>query len=270
MYENATELKLKLRKHMEREEYGEVLNTAAELVELDDKDPTMMYDVAYSYFMMGEYERSATWVDHTLQFAPDHVDARILLARLCILEDKIESGLAIFDFILQHYATNLTEEQTEEVTEILDYYGRSYTDTIKQKFPYVAVFLELPDAKLPEVAPTEPSVATPTQAPAAVPSGDSADTTALEEMRQIMAPTARPVREKVRLLNMFAGGYFANGELKTAASFLNTALELDPGDVSTLRNLAVLAHAMGRRDDAFAYAAKLPETDFVLLSELNR
>jgi len=275
---NVDMLKDKLKKHIEYDEYSEALNTVAELVKAGCQDGEVMYWAAYSYFMCGDYDRCASWLDNTLEFAPDHVAARILLARLCILEDKIDSGLAIFDFILENYEQKLSEDQNDEVSEILDYYGRSYRDKIKEEFPYIAAFLNMAPPPAPKVAPqaatvNAPAAASPEPVAAPVPAPQeaaAASPSALDEMRTILVSKSLSVKEKVRLLNVFAGGYFAAVDFKTAASFLNTAAELDPGDAMTLKNLAVLAHAMGRRDEAFAFAAKLPETDFALIAELMR
>lgn len=268
MVKNVEVLKETLHRHMKYEEYKEVLETVAELVEANEVDAEAMYAASYSYFMTGDYTRAAAWLDHTLEVAPNHIEARILLARVCILEDKVDSGMAIFDFILRNYGDSLTDNQADEIYEIVDYYGRRDADKVKANFPYVAAYLKLAPAPTKATATVcesvTPSVTTAPQVTATA----AASSTALDEMRNILAGSGRSIREKIRLLNMFAGGYFTNGDFKTTASFLNASLELDPGDQVTLRNLAILAHAMGRRDEAFAFAAKLPETDFGLLARL--
>ena len=95
----------------EKGEYADVINTLAEIVQAKQQTAEDLYKGAYSYFMIGDYTRAAGLVTTVLNAAPDHVAARILLARVCILEDRIDDGLAIFDFIFEHYENRLTEEQ---------------------------------------------------------------------------------------------------------------------------------------------------------------
>lgn len=135
---------------MQEEKYDEALSVIAGLANLqglDRAEADIMYDAAYCYFMTGDYERAATWINNTLTYEPVHKKARILLARLCILEDRTEDGLAIFDYVLEHWADGLTEAEKDELEEILEYYGRSEADKIKQHYPHVAVFLKLMTAE---------------------------------------------------------------------------------------------------------------------------
>ena len=77
------------------------------------------------------------------------------------------------------------------------------------------------------------------------------------------------LREKVKILNQFAGAQYIAGDYAEAERFLKEALLLDEGDVSSLRNMAMTQAAMGNSDKAQAYAANLPEVDFVLLYMLK-
>ena len=92
-----------VRQHFEAGEYAETINALAELVQAGGHDAESLYMGAYSYFMTGDYLRAASMVQNVLTFDPNHVAARILLARVCILEDRADDGLAIFDFVLEHY-----------------------------------------------------------------------------------------------------------------------------------------------------------------------
>ena len=84
----------------EKGEYADVINTLAEIVQAKQQTAEDLYKGAYSYFMIGDYTRAAGLVTTVLNAAPDHVAARILLARVCILEDRIDDGLAI-KFVLK-------------------------------------------------------------------------------------------------------------------------------------------------------------------------
>lgn len=319
------QLRQTVKQHFEAEEYPDTINTLAELVQAGGHDAESLYMGAYSYFMTGDYIRAAQMVDTILQLAPQHVAARILLARVCILEDRTDDGLAIFDFVLEHDARVLTEQQREDMEDILEYYGRNEREHIVADFPHVAQFLGLqaeeqesaaesvtPAAMTPQVAmtvsipsggqgtqipvggseqepaaaqpapATVPTVPEPTPASAAVQPAPAAPSLSADASAEV--PSAGEVqaklgeimaqdislREKVRVLNAFAGGLFVDGEYAAAEACLRQALQVDAQDTMTLRNLAVLLHAQGEQDKALAVAAQLPGTDFLLLDHLRR
>lgn len=268
------------------EKYSDVINKLAELVQAGDYNPEMLYDGAYSYFMIGDYERAAGMVENVLNFAPGHLAARILLARICILEDRTDDSLAIFDFVLEHSEAQLTQEQREDMEDILEYYGRNEAEHLKSEFPHVAAFLGLAPAVAPAsqaapvsipvapapqaaavapAAPEVPAVEVPVSAPEAPQVAEASSVEA--EIQAVMGKEAS-LRDKVRLLQAFAGGHFTAGEYAAAAKLLETALSIDGQDENVIRNLAVLAKRMGKADKALELAAKLPQTDFLLLDFL--
>lgn len=269
------------------EKYSDVINKLAELVQAGDHDPEMLYDGAYSYFMIGDYERAAGMVENVLTFAPGHLAARILLARICILEDRTDDSLAIFDFVLEHSENQLTQEQREDMEDILEYYGRNEADHLKAGFPHVAAFLGLTAAPAPaEKAATFPVSAAPAAqdepaAPAAAPEAPDVEAPVSEpeasraagsvetEIQAVMGKDTS-LSDKVRLLQAFAGGHFTAGEYDAAAKLLEVALSIDGQDVNVIRNLAVLAKRMGKTDKALELAARMPKTDFLLLDFLLR
>lgn len=72
------------------------------------------------------------------------------------------------------------------------------------------------------------------------------------------------------MLQAFAGGHFTAGEYAAAAKLLEAALTIDGKDANVIRNLAVLAKRMGKTDKALAFAARMPQTDLLLLDFLLR
>lgn len=272
LQEKMNGLKEKMDRQLQAEEYNEALSTLAEMVQTDAIEPELMYQGAYCYFMCGDYTRAAEWVNNTLQYAPQHIAARILLARICILEDRTDEGLAIFDFVLEHNLAGLREEQRGEIEEILEYYARNEKEHLCTDFPYIAAFMKL-TTEVP-VAEAGPVGVVPIengwQDEAAAAEEDAAvETAEPAEVQQILSQPVS-LAEKTKLLNAFAGGHFCSGDLSGAASFLGAALKLDANNDETLRNLAVLAHTAGKPEDALAYAAKMGQTDFVLLAMLQK
>ena len=260
--QNAQEkkaLEAQMREKIEAEAYGDALNVLAEMIEKKIYEPEDMYQGAYCYFMTGDYERAVSWLDNTLKFAPNHVEARLLLARICILEDRTQDGMAIYDFILEHYPQQLQPEQREDMQDILEY----YVEEDKPAMPGapeqpIAVETEKETAAEPEPAPkAEPA---PKQEP---PAFDAA-----AKIAEVMQSKVS-VAERIHLLNSFAGGCYVAGDHEGAKACLTAPLQLDDHDDETLRNLAVLSQAMGDPDKALQFAAAMSYTDFVLLTTLK-
>lgn len=277
------ELHTQMMKLIVAEEYAEALNVLAKMIEKKIYDPELMYQGANCYFMTGDYERAVQWLNNTLQFAPDHVAARLLLARICILEDRAKDGLAIYDFVLEHYLSALQPEQREDMEDILEYYARNEADMIRKAFPYIARFMQL-EADV-EPAAAEATVQSAERIPIAGLKADAemgqAEPDAHEaveyqpdeedtkqKIEQVMQMDASVV-DKIHVLNVFAGASFCADDYAASQQFLAAALKLDMHQDETLRNLAMLASSMGKSDKALEYVAAMSGTDFVLLQALK-
>lgn len=268
--EKLQELREELRDLFTEEKYSDVINKLAELVQDGDHDAEMLYDGAYSYFMLGDYTRAAGMVQNVLTFDQGHLAARILLARICILEDRTDDSLAIFDFVLEHGENVLTQEQREDIEDILDYYGRNEAEHIKAEFPHVAGFLGLaPLAEETEsVAAPTPAVKVQTVEPqAAMPQAAEQGGDYRSEIQAVLTKDIS-LSDKIRLLQVFAGGHYMAGDYQAAAAFLEAALGIDGQDENVLRNLAITAKRMGKTEKAWEFAAKLPQTDLLLVDFL--
>lgn len=285
-----------LRQLLESEQYAAYINRLAEAVQAGHYDGEILYQGAYSYFMLGDYLRAANMVNDVLTLVPGHIAARILLARICLLDDRTDDGLAIIDFVLEHYGRQISEEQREDFKDLLDYYADAEGEHILKDFPHVAAFLQ--EAGLLEEAGVEDSESMPTDV-----ADDAAEADAFEdhgEADAVVDAAAEPTEtkeaehpadqsvaeaeiqrimdqpvslmEKVRLLNVFAAAHFAAGaaEYSAARMELVQACRLDATSQETLRNLAVLAKCEGRQEEAMTLASKLQQSDFLLLAFLMR
>ena len=278
--QGASELKRKLAAQMEDEEYGAALGTVASMIEKGVKDAEAFYDAAYSYFMSGDYERATEWLDNTLRLAPQHVEARILLARVCLLEGRSADGLAIFEFVLKNYAAALSAEDREDIREVLGYYGKAKEEEIRSGYPAIAHFLQLkgaaPEASSTAFQPLAQQVqrieaqplqqVRPAQPMEQKPANDEAE--ALRLAQEILQKDVA-LLDKVRLLNSFAAGFFLAGSFAAAKSLLKQALSLDAHDDMSLRNLGYTLAALGERDAATELAARMTAPDFGLLAALR-
>lgn len=76
--------------------------------------------------------------------------------------------------------------------------------------------------------------------------------------------------EKVRLINVFAGVCYQQGDYQSAFDLLSAALELDGQDAATLKNIAYTCLSAGEQEQAMSFVAKLPVVDFALLYALKQ
>lgn len=159
-----------LEKNFKQEDYAKVLDILAELITAKDIKPDLMYKGAYSYFMLGDYERAAQWVTNTLSYAPNDVNTRILLARLCFIQNRHDDGLAIYDFLVENYHTAMSMDQKWQIFDSCEYYVRREANKLRQKFPHLAQFLSVASEETEEPVMQEVS----TVQPAAAGEGSSA------------------------------------------------------------------------------------------------
>ena len=265
------ELKAIISNCRETGKYEEALEAVVALLQLGCRDTDVIFDAAEFYFMAGDYQRATVWINKTLEFLPAHIGARILLTRICMLGDRAQDGLNIMEFVLRTGRQKLTEEQIAQIEEILEYY--KYTSDEKELiegYPNVADFLGLMRSGNEEQSLQEPvedvfqentvdALAAESEMKEE-PKEPSVTTTINEIMEKSVS-----LQEKITICNSFAGAYYYDNKLAAAKELLAAALELDAYNNETLRNFAMLSLALNDKNAALQYAAKLGQTDFVLL-----
>lgn len=138
--ERIERLKERMRFFEEKKEYGEAINTLAELIKLGCRDADVIFAGARDYFFVGDFERAAKWVNMTLDFAPAHIGARLLLARLFLVKDKLEEALAVYDFVAKHFRERLSDDERDEMQDVLMFYAR-YRTHLVAFYPNIVKFL---------------------------------------------------------------------------------------------------------------------------------
>lgn len=246
-----------IEKLIEEEKYTDALNEMPKLAEMNCKNPRFLYNAAYCYFMIGDYERATNWLSSTLSADAANAKARILLARICLLEDRTNDALAIFDFVLGSFAGLLSADDKEEIEEILDYYVTSEEDMLKEEYPNIADFFGIDkDDNAAEEIPQR-KVETTMKAP-------EIEQDAQKIIDEVMGKDVS-LAEKVRILNSFAGAFYMSLQYEKSQALLDAAVKIDTQNEYTVRNMAYLLLAMGKSDEAMQWAAKLPMADFALL-----
>ena len=257
--------------YVKKEKYAEAINAFADALAQGEPPKECYADVARAYFELGDYKRAADWVSNALSVDPGNVDVRILLARICQRERRTDDALKLYENILAAHTAALTAAQRAEIEQRAGLDARLAQDKTRTAYPHLAALLGLAPAP---AAPTVPSVpassGTAPIAPVSVPAAPAAQSSgsAKAQAAQIMAQSIRPA-EKMAALNAFAGAAYVKDDYAGARELLTAALELDPGCDVTLRNMALLLHEIGEREKALQVAAKMGQTDFMLLRTLK-
>ena len=253
---------------VKKEKYAEAINAFADVLAQGEPPKECYADVARAYFELGDYKRAADWVSNALSVDPGNVDVRILLARICQRERRTDDALKLYENILAAHAAVLTAAQRAEIEQRAGLDARLAQDKTRMAYPHLAALLGL--AAAPAAPPVPASSGTAPIAPVSVPAAPAAQSSgsAKAQAAQILAQPIRPA-EKMAALNAFAGAAYVKDDYAGARELLTAALELDPGCDVTLRNMALLLHEMGEREKALQVAAKMGQTDFMLLRMLK-
>ena len=256
---------------VKKEKYAEAINAFADALVQGEPPKDCYADVARAYFELGDYKRAADWVSNALSVDPGNVDMRILLARICQRERRTDDALKLYENILAAHAAALTATQRAEIEQRAGLDARLAQDKTRTAYPHLAALLGLAAAPAAPTVPAAPaSSGTAPIAPVSVPAAPAAQSSdsAKAQAAQIMAQSIRPA-EKMAALNAFAGAAYVQDDYAGARELLTAALELDPGCDVTLRNMALLLHEIGEREKALQVAAKMGQTDFMLLRTLK-
>ena len=257
--------------YVKKEKYAEAINAFADALAQGEPPKECYADVARAYFELGDYKRAADWVSNALSVDPGNVDMRILLARICQRERRTDDALKLYENIRAAHAAALTATQRAEIEQRAGLDARLAQDKTRTAYPHLAALLGLSPAPAAPTVPAAPtSSGTAPIAPVSVPAAPAAQSSgsAKAQAAQILAQSIRPA-EKMAALNAFAGAAYVKDDYAGARELLTAALELDPGCDVTLRNMALLLHEMGEREKALQVAAKMGQTDFMLLRTLK-
>ena len=128
----------KMRDLMERGQYAKALEVLAEIVKQKEVKPEFLYDGAYAYFMLGDYDRAAEWVTNTLTYAGMSVKARILLARICLVKGRTDDAMALLEFLLTKESAYLAEADKNEIRMVGASLARRDESRTRRDFPALA------------------------------------------------------------------------------------------------------------------------------------
>lgn len=361
-----TGLKHDMQQFMEADDYTAAMDVMAEMAVNKQMDGEIMYWGAQCYFFTGDFERAEKWVNNALNNGYNSVGVKMLLATLCMAEERSEDAFKLCEAVLtegiegmskqdqkifDNFMDNISygyDELVSEYPKISEYFQKKQADTEVNypvnKLKQILKGKEVKEAK-PQQAEAQEEVKTELEeapsedkAQAALArlrqllskNKDSEEKQAVEDgnevqeaaeatiTREVIAPVAvqdkeeitpeiqkvespQPIVEKsdnvqqnkvekvdvsdtlakiaakeislvekVRLINVFAGVCYKQGDYQSAFDLLSAALELDGQDAATLKNIAYTCLSAGEQEQAMSFAAKLPVVDFALLYTLKQ
>ena len=359
-----TGLKHDMQQFMEAEDYTDAMDVMAEMAANKQMDGEIMYWGAQCYFFTGDFERAEKWVNNALNNGYNSVGLKMLLATLCMTEERSDDAFKLCEAVLTEGIEGMSKPEQEIFDNFMDNISYGY-DELVAEYPKISAYLQKKQAdmeanspvnklkqilkgkEVEEAKPQQMKVqeevkteGTPTEdkAQAALArlrqllskNKDSEEKQVVEEVnevqepaeatitREVIAPVAvqdkeeiipeiqrveenQPVVkesdnvqqneaekvdvsdtltkiaakeislvEKVRLINVFAGVCYQQGDYQSAFDLLSAALELDGQDAATLKNIAYTCLSAGEQEQAMSFAAKLPVVDFALLYALKQ
>lgn len=357
-----TGLKHDMQQLMEAEDYTAAMDVMAEMAANKQMDGEIMYWGAQCYFFTEDFERAEKWVNNALNNGYISAGLKMLLATLCMSEERNEDGIKLCEAVLTEGIEGMSKQEQEIFDNFMDNISYGY-DELASEYPKISEYLQkkrvdteanspvnklkqiLKDNNVEEIQPQQMEAQEEVKtALTEAPSEDKAQA-ALARLRQLLsknkeqtveevnevqkpaeatitrediAPVAVQEKEvptpeiqqveeaqslaeesdnvqqnedekvdvsdtlakiaakeislveKVRLINVFAGVCYQQGDYQSAFDLLSAALELDGQDTATLKNIAYTCLSAGEQEQAMSFAAKLPVVDFALLYALKQ
>ena len=355
-----TGLKHDMQQFMEAEDYAAAMDVMAEMAANKQMDGEIMYWGAQCYFFTGDFERAEKWVNNALNNGYNSGGVKMLLATLCMSEERNEDAFKLCEVVLTEGIEGMSKQEQEIFDNFMDNISYGY-DELMSKYPKISEYFQKKQADTEVNSPVnklkqilkdkEVEEAHPQQMeakdelkndPEEVPSEDKAQAAlarlrqllsknkaseekqAVEEVNEVQEPAettiiredimpevvqekeeitseTQPIVkesdnvqhnevekvdvsdtltkiaakeislvEKVRLINVFAGVCYQQGDYQSAFDLLSAALEIDGQDAATLKNIAYTCLSAGEQEQAMSFAAKLPVVDFALLYALKQ
>lgn len=352
-----TGLKHDMQQFMEAEDYTAAMDVMAEMAANKQMDGEIMYWGAQCYFFTGDFERAEKWINNALNNGYNSVGVKMLLATLCMTEERSEDAFKLCDAVLTEGIEGMSKQDQEIFDNFMDNISYGY-DELVSEYPKISEYLQKKQAdneanspvnklkqilkgkKIEEAKPQQVDIQEEVKTEQEeAPSEDKAQA-ALARLRQLLSrnkeqgveennEVQKPVEttiiseavqekdeitpeiqkveepqpigeesdnvqqneaekvdvsdtltkiaakeislvEKVRLINVFAGVCYQQGDYQSAFDLLSAALELDGQDAATLKNIAYTCLSAGEQEQALSFAAKLPVVDFALLYALKQ
>lgn len=252
---NSSVLKDKMQALIAEEKYADAMDVMAEIAQGGSMDTEIMYLGAVCYYNTGDFARTAKWLNNVLNYDAGHIRARLLLGKVCLMEDRAEAGLRIIESVLAQNGGALSVADKDDLEGELYYYKYNATEELAE-MPHIRELLGLSqgapnaDARCEEAEQLQSVVV------------------AEEIIAQVMEKKVC-LQEKVKLLNAFAAGCYQKQDYQATKAILEAALKIDSSDKVLLQNMIYTYIAAGETVKAMELAGSVPMLDFGCLNMMK-
>lgn len=164
-----TGLKHDMQQLMAEENYVDAIDVMAEMATNRQMDGEVMYWGAQCYFMTGDFERAEKWVNNALNNGYNTAGLKMLLATLCMAEERDEEGFKLCDIALAEGMGEMSIQEKEILDDFMDNISYGY-DELVAKYPKIREYLQQDK-------------------------NDSESHSAVSKLRQLMAEESKPEQE---------------------------------------------------------------------------
>lgn len=136
-----TSLKHDMQQLMAEENYVDAIDVMAEMATNRQMDGEVMYWGAQCYFMTGDFERAEKWVNNALNNGYNTAGLKMLLATLCMAEERDEEGFKLCDIALSEGMGEMSIQEKEILDDFMDNISYGY-DELLAKYPAIKEYLQ--------------------------------------------------------------------------------------------------------------------------------
>lgn len=264
--QESSSLKQDMQQLMASKDYATALEVMAEIAGTGSMDVDTMYMGAKCYFLLGDYDRAARWLDNVISRQARYVPAKVLLASVCIAQKRYEDGLKLCEHVLTQYEGQLIEEDKELLESGLKY-AATMQKALFNDYPACRKYLGITDEAANALAKLHKLMDDVKQEADETPAQSAEEVSVFDTDKIVTDIMDKEVslRDKVKLFNAFAGGCYQAGDYQAAFELLSASLQLDAHDDLILKNIAYTCIAAGEKQQALEYVAKMTLVDFALL-----
>lgn len=136
-----TGLKHDMQQFMEAEDYAVAMDVMAEMAANKQMDGEIMYWGAQCYFFTGDFERAEKWVNNALNNGYNNRGLKMLLATLCMSEERNEDAFKLCEVVLTEGIEGMSQQEQEIFDNFMDNISYGY-DELMSKYPKISEYFQ--------------------------------------------------------------------------------------------------------------------------------
>mgnify|MGYP004650429567 FL=1 len=136
-----TGLKHDMQQFMEAEDYTAAMDVMAEMAAHKQMDGEIMYWGAQCYFFTGDFERAEKWVNNALNNGYNGRGLKMLLATLCMSEERNEDAFKLCEVVLTEGIEGMSQQEQEIFDNFMDNISYGY-DELMSKYPKISEYFQ--------------------------------------------------------------------------------------------------------------------------------